>query len=93
MSENPEFAEIGRIMGERLKMLEEERGAVNDAATRREKAVAEEAEAQQRYAEKVQEVRDEGYVTDALLEKYGHKVAKRRGRPTKTSASASEANT
>lgn len=88
MSDSLKFDEIGRIMAEHLKMLDEERGAVNETKSQREQAAKAEMEAEQRYAEKIQQVRDEGYVTDALLEKCGHKVGKRRGRPTKVAANS-----
>lgn len=88
MSETIDIGEIGRLMGERLEELENERAAVTDAAARREAAVVAEAAAQQRYAAKVEEVRAEGLVTDVLLQRSGHPVGKRRGRPTKAAAAA-----
>lgn len=89
MSDTIDIGEIGRIMGEHLQALDQERAAVAEAAARREEAVAAEAAAQKRYAEKVEEVRAEGFVTDVLLEKSGHPIGKRRGRPAKSAAAAS----
>ncbi|WP_301850656.1 hypothetical protein [Rhodococcus pyridinivorans] len=89
MSNDINIQEIGRIMGEQLQELDSAREAVQAAAARREEAAAEEAAAAERYRAKVQEVRSGGFVTDALLEKSGHSVGKRRGRPAKSAAVAS----
>jgi hypothetical protein len=88
MSDSIDIGEIGRIMGERLQALEQERAAVAEATARREEAAIAETAAQKRYAEKVEEVRAEGFVTDVLLEKSGHPIGKRRGRPAKTAVAA-----
>lgn len=89
MSDTIDISEIGRIMSEQLQTLENERTAVTQAAARREEAAAAEAAAKKRYTDKVDEVRAQGFVTDILLEKSGHPVGKRRGRPARSAGGAS----
>lgn len=91
MSETIDIDGIGRLMGERLQALADERAAVAQATAHREEAVAAEDAARQRYVEKVEEVRAEGYVADVLLEKSGHPIGKRRGRPANKTAGGAAA--
>lgn len=91
MSEKLSFEEIGARIGQALENLDDHRAAVTEAEGEVTKAQEAVTATEKLYAEQLEAVRAEGYVSDNLLAEYGHATTKGRGRPKKSSGASAAA--